>query len=81
MKNRIITALAFMSLAVLTTGDARAQAPAGQGFEPTYGLAGCGLGSMLIGSKPGIVQIFASTTNGSFGTQTFGITCERFDLA
>src|SRR6266545_2071443 len=73
MKNRIITALAFMSLAVLTT-EARAQAPASTGFEPSYGLAGCGLGSMLIGSKPGIVQIFAATTNGSFGTQTFGIT-------
>lgn len=76
MKNRIIAALAFTSLVVLTTSfarDASAQAP-GSGFEPTYGTAGCGLGSMLIGSKPGIVQIFASTTNGLLGTQTFGIT-------
>jgi hypothetical protein len=39
-----------------------------------YGPAGCGLGAMLIGSKPGIVQIFAATTNGIFGNQTFGIT-------
>lgn len=39
-----------------------------------YGTAGCGLGSILFGSKPGIVQIFAATTNGTFGTQTFGIT-------
>jgi hypothetical protein len=62
-----------MSLAVLTTGEARAQGP-GSGFEPSYGMAGCGLGSMLIGSKPGIVQIFAATTNGFLGTQTFGIT-------
>ena len=73
MRNRIIAALAIMSLAVLTTGEARAQAP-GAGFEPTYGTAGCGLGSMLIGSKPGIVQIFAATTNGFLGNQTFGIT-------
>jgi hypothetical protein len=39
-----------------------------------YGPAGCGLGAMLIGSKPGIMQIFAATTNGIFGNQTFGIT-------
>ena len=38
-----------------------------------YGPAGCGLGAMLIGSKPGIVQIFAATTNGIFANQTFGI--------
>lgn len=73
MRNRIIAALAFMSLAALSAGEARAQDPAA-GFEPSYGTAGCGLGSMLIGSKPGIVQIFASTTNGFLGTQTFGIT-------
>ena len=39
-----------------------------------YGTAGCGLGSILFGSKPGIVQIFAATTNGTSGNQTFGIT-------
>jgi Protein of unknown function (DUF3015) len=39
-----------------------------------YGAAGCGLGSMVFGTKPGIIQIFAATTNGTFGTQTFGIT-------
>jgi hypothetical protein len=39
-----------------------------------YGTAGCGLGSMVFGNQKGIVQIFAATTNGTFGTQTFGIT-------
>lgn len=39
-----------------------------------YGPAGCGLGAMVIGNKPGIMQIFAATTNGIFGNQTFGIT-------
>jgi len=39
-----------------------------------YGMAGCGLGSMLFGDKPGFVQVLAATTNGTFGTQTFGIT-------
>jgi hypothetical protein len=42
--------------------------------EPKYGTAGCGLGSIVFGAKPGIVQIFAATTNGTFATQTFGIT-------
>ena len=39
-----------------------------------YGTAGCGLGSMIFGDEKGIVQIFAATTNGSSGNQTFGIT-------
>lgn len=39
-----------------------------------YGTAGCGLGSLVFNDDRGIVQIFAATTNGTFGTQTFGIT-------
>jgi hypothetical protein len=39
-----------------------------------YGLAGCGLGSVVFGDKPGMVQIFGATTNGVSGNQTFGIT-------
>jgi len=39
-----------------------------------FGTAGCGLGSMLFGKQPGMIQVLAATTNGSFGTQTFGIT-------
>ncbi len=36
---------------------------------------GCGLGSMAWRGQSGIApQVFAATTNGSFGTQTFGIT-------
>lgn len=40
----------------------------------SYGTAGCGLGSLIFKDEPGIVQIFAATTNGTFGNQTFGIT-------
>ncbi|MBN9124738.1 MAG: DUF3015 domain-containing protein [Nitrosospira sp.] len=43
-------------------------------FAAGYGPAGCGLGSIVVGSKPGGEQIFAATTNGTFGSQTFGIT-------
>ena len=39
-----------------------------------YGDAGCGLGSMLFGAQPGLVQVLASTTNGTLASQTFGIT-------
>jgi hypothetical protein len=38
-----------------------------------YGTAGCGLGSMLFGKQAGMIQVLAATTNGVFGTQTFGI--------
>lgn len=39
-----------------------------------YGMAGCGLGSMAIGSGGGILQVFAATTNNLTLTQVFGIT-------
>ena len=38
----------------------------------SYGMAGCGLGSMLMGPKGN--QVSASTTNSTSGTQSFGIT-------
>ena len=43
-------------------------------FAAGYGAAGCGLGSMVLGDKEGFVQVFAATTNGTSGSQTFGIT-------
>lgn len=48
-----------------------------------YGMAGCGVGSIVFGDKPGMIQIFAATTNDYFG-QTFAITsgtsnCEAGD--
>ncbi|XDD54188.1 DUF3015 domain-containing protein [Leptospira sp. WS4.C2] len=41
--------------------------------EP-YGMAGCGLGSMVFVWKNDIGQVLAATTNVSFSSQTFGIT-------
>ncbi len=43
-------------------------------FAAGYGAAGCGLGSIVLGDKPGFMQVFAATTNGTSGSQTFGIT-------
>ncbi|MFN7453535.1 MAG: DUF3015 family protein, partial [Pseudobdellovibrionaceae bacterium] len=39
----------------------------------SYGDAGCGLGSVIFGNEKGFSQIFAATTNGTVGNQTFGI--------
>ncbi|HEY1811905.1 MAG TPA: DUF3015 family protein [Kofleriaceae bacterium] len=65
MKKLVITA-ATLATMVLGAGSLAEAGP--------YGTAGCGLGSIVFGNSPGIVQIFAATTNGTFATQTFGIT-------
>ncbi len=51
--------------------------------KPRYGAAGCGLGSIIFGPKPGLAQVSAASTN-SFGLQTFAITsgtenCDSID--
>ena len=60
---------------ILKAGVAHADAenPAAHG-KATYGLAGCGLGSLVFGDQKGAIQILAATSNTTFGTQTFGIT-------
>jgi hypothetical protein len=64
---------ALALVTILAAGPAFAQ---GSGLKGTgaYGAAGCGLGSLVFGNQPGAVQILAATTNGTFGSQTFGIT-------
>lgn len=42
-------------------------------YAGNYGMAGCGLGSMII-KEDGFIQVFAATTNGTSYSQTFGIT-------
>lgn len=64
MKRLVVAvALTGMVLAIASTS-----------FAAKYGSAGCGLGSVIFKDQPGGVQIFAATTNGTFGNQTFGIT-------
>ena len=43
-------------------------------FAAGYADAGCGLGSLVFKNKQGWSQVLAATTNGTFGSQTFGIT-------
>lgn len=59
--------LAATFAALLTAGTITAAHAA------PYGMAGCGLGSVLL-SSDGFIQIFAATTNGTSASQTFGIT-------
>lgn len=61
----------FSTSALAQSDDTKA---AIKGSPGQYGSAGCGLGSMAFGKQQGAVQILAATTNGLFGTQTFGIT-------
>ena len=67
----------FFALAALSTFALSASAadPAAKlGGVTKFGTAGCGLGSIILGDKKGIMQIFAATTNSTFASQTFGIT-------
>jgi hypothetical protein len=63
-----------IALAVLLTASTTLAAGEGLKGSGQYGAAGCGLGSLVFGNQPGAVQILASTTNGTFASQTFGIT-------
>lgn len=66
MKRTLILGLGMGMALCLHTATASAQ---------TYGMAGCGLGSIVFGQENTMVkQILAATTNGTFGSQTFGIT-------
>jgi hypothetical protein len=46
----------------------------GSALADGYGSAGCGLGSLIFEPSNDFVQIFAATTNGTSGNQTFAIT-------
>ena len=59
---------------VLSAGAAHADAEVPSTGKATFGLAGCGLGSLVFGDQKGAIQILAATTNTTFGSQTFGIT-------
>ncbi|RYZ63378.1 MAG: DUF3015 domain-containing protein, partial [Proteobacteria bacterium] len=52
-------------------GTQAASAAPKRSFSRKYGTAGCGLGNMILGKEN---QVFAATTNGTLGNQSFGIT-------
>src|SRR5258708_20288054 len=62
---RKVIALGIMASLLPTLSMARGNHP----------MAGCGLGYLLLSNKDNdkVTQVLGSTTNGTFGTQTFGI--------
>ncbi len=69
---KIVLSLLTLGFA-MTTHAAGAQAGGGLKGSGVYGVAGCGLGSMVLGNQEGVMQVIAATLNGT-GVQTFGIT-------
>ena len=61
-KKSVAVALAFIAVAAVSAQAAN-----------KFGMAGCGVGSLVFADKPGKIQILAATTNDYFG-QTFSIT-------
>src|SRR3569832_2714255 len=77
---RISLTVGFLLLASASVGLAQPTTVTVGGGR-AYGSAGCGLGSIVFGSQPGFIQILAATTNGTFASQTFGITSGTSDCA
>lgn len=74
---RLMAVLATVAAIAAPVSFAQAQKKKGlvdQMSGQGYGHAGCGLGSVLFGAKPGLIQVVAATFNGTSGNQTFGIT-------
>ena len=66
--NKLLKAAALGAAAMATVAT---MAPVAQ--ADGYGTAGCGLGSIIFGDKPGLIQVIAATFNGTSGNQTFAI--------
>jgi hypothetical protein len=74
MKNTKLAGFALaLLMTALTSTSAHAVKISGRGDTGGYGAAGCGLGSIVF-PENNKLQILAATTNGTFGSQTFGIT-------
>ncbi len=69
----LLVAGAMLASGVAQAESAKQQLGVRGGSGGGYGPAGCGLGSLLFEPSSGFTQIFAATTNGTFASQTFGI--------
>lgn len=72
----VVASISFAAPAKTTTAATPATAAAAprkaKAFTREYGLAGCGLGSVVMGRRGG--QVSAGTTNGTLFNQMIGIT-------
>jgi len=62
-------------------GKGKKGAVAEETYQGAYGMAGCGLGSLVIKEDTMVMQFLASTTNGTSGSQSFGITTGSLNCA
>ncbi|MBX5480478.1 MAG: DUF3015 family protein [Myxococcaceae bacterium] len=65
MRTILRSAMAVVAGAVLLAGTTAGAAK--------YGAAGCGLGALVLGDEPGMIQIVAGTLNAIALNQSFGI--------
>ena len=72
-----LVAFAFATTALAASAPSK---PAQSSSGTPYKSAGCGVGHYVFKDE-GITQIFAATTNGTFGNQTFGISTGTLDCA
>jgi hypothetical protein len=67
----LVLTLVATSFAVAQTKQVRKASNPAAKFNRPYGMAGCGLGSIVMGKDGG--QVLAATSNGTSWNQTFGI--------
>lgn len=71
MKYFLLISMMFSVTSSFAQDTSERTKPRSKKFSRPYGIAGCGLGSVIVGKRGG--QIFAATTNGSSLNQMFGI--------
>lgn len=71
MKKLVVLAL-VAALPMMASAQGKKQSLHDQFTGQGYGMAGCGLGSIVFGQQKGMVQVVAATLNGT-GYQTFAI--------
>lgn len=73
MKKLLLIALLTVPMAASAQKAGKKESLHDQFSGQGYGMAGCGLGSVVFGPKKGMIQVVAATLNGTAYTQSFGI--------
>ncbi len=70
---KLIVVLSILAMVPFAQAQKKKESLHDQFSGQGYGMAGCGLGSIVFGQQPGLIQVVAATLNGT-GMQTVGIT-------
>lgn len=74
---KYLLVLLALTIGSTTFAQKKSSQASQKAYSRDYGMAGCGLGSLVMGKDGG--QILAATTNGTFYSQLFGITSETLN--